>query len=55
METGVDSHHYDGIIIAIPGYDKNIPEVMIALLRLNRPSVIFYGGVFLMVLIMGKI
>ncbi|WP_185859388.1 dihydroxy-acid dehydratase [Blattabacterium cuenoti] len=43
IETVVDSHHYDGII-AIPGCDKNMPGVMIALLRLNRPSIIVYGG-----------
>ncbi|WP_341655838.1 dihydroxy-acid dehydratase [Blattabacterium cuenoti] len=43
IETVVDSHHYDGVI-AIPGCDKNIPGVMIALIRLNRPSIIVYGG-----------
>ncbi|WP_185862204.1 dihydroxy-acid dehydratase [Blattabacterium cuenoti] len=43
IETVVDSHHYDGVI-AIPGCDKNIPGVMIALLRLNRSSIIVYGG-----------
>ncbi|WP_185849301.1 dihydroxy-acid dehydratase [Blattabacterium cuenoti] len=43
IETVVDSHYYDGVI-AIPGCDKNIPGVMIALLRLNRPSIIVYGG-----------
>ncbi|AGD98427.1 dihydroxy-acid dehydratase [Blattabacterium sp. (Blatta orientalis) str. Tarazona] len=43
IETVVDSHHYDGVI-AIPGCDKNLPGVMMALLRLNRPSIIVYGG-----------
>ncbi|WP_185872288.1 dihydroxy-acid dehydratase [Blattabacterium cuenoti] len=43
IETVVNAHYYDGII-AIPGCDKNIPGVMIALLRLNRPSIIVYGG-----------
>ncbi|WP_185859967.1 dihydroxy-acid dehydratase [Blattabacterium cuenoti] len=43
IETVVDSHHYDGVI-AIPGCDKNMPGVMMALLRLNRPSIIVYGG-----------
>ncbi|WP_185873915.1 dihydroxy-acid dehydratase [Blattabacterium cuenoti] len=43
IETVIDSHHYDGVI-AIPGCDKNIPGVMMALLRLNRPSIIVYGG-----------
>ncbi|WP_185876904.1 dihydroxy-acid dehydratase [Blattabacterium cuenoti] len=43
IESVIDSHHYDGVI-AIPGCDKNMPGVMIALLRLNRPSIIVYGG-----------
>ncbi|WP_185868562.1 dihydroxy-acid dehydratase [Blattabacterium cuenoti] len=43
IETVIDAHYYDGVI-AIPGCDKNIPGVMMALLRLNRPSVIVYGG-----------
>ncbi|WP_185872818.1 dihydroxy-acid dehydratase [Blattabacterium cuenoti] len=43
IETVIHSHHYDGVI-AIPGCDKNIPGVMMALLRLNRPSMIIYGG-----------
>ncbi|WP_185882478.1 dihydroxy-acid dehydratase [Blattabacterium cuenoti] len=43
IETVINSHHYDGVI-AIPGCDKNIPGVMMALLRLNRPSMIIYGG-----------
>ncbi|WP_185858028.1 dihydroxy-acid dehydratase [Blattabacterium cuenoti] len=43
IETVVNSHYYDGVI-AIPGCDKNIPGVMMALLRLNRPSIIVYGG-----------
>ncbi|WP_185856170.1 dihydroxy-acid dehydratase [Blattabacterium cuenoti] len=43
IETVVEAHHYDGVI-AIPGCDKNMPGVMISLLRLNRPSIIVYGG-----------
>ncbi|WP_185855575.1 dihydroxy-acid dehydratase [Blattabacterium cuenoti] len=43
IESVVESHCYDGVI-AIPGCDKNIPGVMIGLLRLNRPSIIVYGG-----------
>ncbi|WP_185851645.1 dihydroxy-acid dehydratase [Blattabacterium cuenoti] len=43
IETVVEAHHYDGVI-AIPGCDKNIPGVMISLIRLNRPSIIVYGG-----------
>lgn len=43
IETVANSQHYDGII-AIPGCDKNMPGVLIALIRINRPSVIVYGG-----------
>jgi dihydroxy-acid dehydratase len=43
IETVVIAHHYDGVI-AIPGCDKNIPGVLMGLLRINRPSVIIYGG-----------
>ena len=30
--------------ISIPGCDKNMPGVMIAMARVNRPSLIVYGG-----------
>ncbi|WP_185869684.1 dihydroxy-acid dehydratase [Blattabacterium cuenoti] len=43
IETVIDSHYYDGVI-SIPGCDKNIPGSIIGLLRLNRPSIIVYGG-----------
>lgn len=43
IESVVNAQHYDGII-AIPGCDKNIPGVLMALLRINRPSIIVYGG-----------
>ncbi len=34
---------YDGLI-AIPGCDKNIPGVVMAMGRLNRPALMVYGG-----------
>ena len=34
---------YDGMV-AIPGCDKNMPGVVIAMGRLNRPSIMVYGG-----------
>lgn len=43
IESVVNAQHYDGII-AIPGCDKNMPGVLMALLRINRPSIIVYGG-----------
>lgn len=43
IESVVNAQHYDAII-AIPGCDKNIPGVLMALLRINRPSIIVYGG-----------
>lgn len=43
IETVVNAQHYDGVI-AIPGCDKNMPGVLMALLRINRPSIIVYGG-----------
>jgi dihydroxy-acid dehydratase len=43
FETICRAHHYDGLI-SIPGCDKNLPGVLIAMIRLNRPSFIIYGG-----------
>lgn len=43
IESVVTAHHHDGVI-AIPGCDKNMPGALMALLRLNRPSIIVYGG-----------
>jgi dihydroxy-acid dehydratase len=43
IETVVYAHHYDGLV-AIPGCDKNMPGVLMALLRLNRPAILLYGG-----------
>lgn len=43
IETVVGCEGYDGIV-AIGGCDKNMPGCLIALARLNRPSVFVYGG-----------
>ena len=43
IETVVAAQFYDGVI-AIPGCDKNMPGCMIAIARLNRPSIMVYGG-----------
>ena len=43
FETICRAHHYDGLI-SIPGCDKNLPGVLISMVRLNRPSFIIYGG-----------
>jgi dihydroxy-acid dehydratase len=38
IESVVAAHYYDGVI-AIPGCDKNMPGTIIAMGRLNRPSI----------------
>ena len=43
IESVVSGHFYDGLI-AIPGCDKNMPGSIIAMGRLNRPSIMVYGG-----------
>ncbi|KAF9483471.1 dihydroxy-acid dehydratase [Pholiota conissans] len=43
VETAAGGHHLDGMVV-IPGCDKNMPGVMIALGRLNRPGLMVYGG-----------
>lgn len=43
IETTMGAHFYDGLI-AIPGCDKNMPGCVMAMGRLNRPSLIVYGG-----------
>ena len=37
------AHHYDALI-GIPGCDKNMPGIAMAMCRLNRPSIMIYGG-----------
>ena len=43
VETVMGGQWYDGLI-TIPGCDKNMPGVMIAMGRLNRPALMIYGG-----------
>ena len=43
IETVVGAQWYDGVI-AIAGCDKNMPGAIMALARLNRPSLMVYGG-----------
>lgn len=43
IETVVGAQYYDGLI-TVPGCDKNMPGSVIAMIRLNRPSIMIYGG-----------
>lgn len=43
IETTMGAHWYDALV-AIPGCDKNMPGCLIAMGRLNRPSLMIYGG-----------
>ncbi|KPK51585.1 MAG: dihydroxy-acid dehydratase [Thiotrichales bacterium SG8_50] len=43
VETVVAAQWYDGLV-TIPGCDKNMPGCLIAMGRLNRPSLMVYGG-----------
>ena len=43
IETVVNAQWYDGLI-AVVGCDKNMPGSIIAMGRLNRPSIMVYGG-----------
>jgi dihydroxy-acid dehydratase len=43
IEAVCGAQYYDGLI-ALPGCDKNMPGTLIAMGRLNRPSIMVYGG-----------
>ena len=43
METVVQAMSYDGLITVV-GCDKNMPGALMAMLRLDRPSILVYGG-----------
>ncbi|MGW8309708.1 MAG: dihydroxy-acid dehydratase [Thiogranum sp.] len=43
IETVMNAQWYDANI-SIPGCDKNMPGVMIAMGRVNRPALMIYGG-----------
>src|ERR1700722_922429 len=46
IETVAGAEGFDAVV-AIGGCDKNIPACVMALARLNRPSVFVYGGTIL--------
>ncbi|KAK9471651.1 dihydroxy-acid/6-phosphogluconate dehydratase [Dipodascopsis tothii] len=43
IETVMFGQHYDANV-SIPGCDKNLPGVLMAMGRVNRPSIMLYGG-----------
>lgn len=43
IETNAGAQYYDALI-AIPGCDKNMPGAIMAMGRLDRPSIMLYGG-----------
>ena len=43
VETVVQAMSYDGVVTVV-GCDKNMPGALIGMLRLNRPSILVYGG-----------
>ena len=43
VETVVQAMSYDGVVTVV-GCDKNMPGALMAMLRLDRPSILVYGG-----------
>lgn len=43
IESFILGHSFDGII-AVAGCDKNMPGAIMGMLRVNRPSIMVYGG-----------
>ncbi|EJL68389.1 dihydroxy-acid dehydratase [Chryseobacterium populi] len=43
IEAVCAGQYYDGLI-TVPGCDKNMPGSLMAMARLNRPSIMVYGG-----------
>lgn len=43
METVVNAMAYDALITVV-GCDKNMPGALMAMLRINRPAILVYGG-----------
>ncbi len=43
METVVQAMSYDGLVTVV-GCDKNMPGALMAMIRLDRPSILVYGG-----------
>ena len=53
IETVMGAEGFDGLV-AIGGCDKNMPACVMAMARLNRPSVFVYGGTILPGIFQGK-
>lgn len=43
IETVVEAHSYDALV-TIVGCDKNMPGAIMSMCRVNRPSLLLYGG-----------
>ena len=43
IETVIQAMSYDAVVTVV-GCDKNMPGALIAMIRLNRPSILVYGG-----------
>jgi len=43
VETVMGAQHWDGLV-AVAGCDKNMPGVVMAMARLDRPALMVYGG-----------
>ncbi|MCL4164093.1 UNVERIFIED_CONTAM: hypothetical protein GTU68_037564, partial [Idotea baltica] len=43
IEAVAGAHYYDGLVTVV-GCDKNMPGALMAMGRLNRPSLMLYGG-----------
>src|SRR6478672_5088220 len=43
IETNAGAQYYDALV-CVPGCDKNMPGTIMAMGRLNRPSIMLYGG-----------
>lgn len=43
VEAVCSAQYYDGLITLV-GCDKNMPGALMAMIRLNRPSILVYGG-----------
>ena len=44
VEVMIQAHQFDGMVL-IPSGDKVVPAMVMAAARLNRPSIVLYGGV----------
>lgn len=53
IELMIRAHQYDGIV-GIAGCDKSLPGTMMAMARLNLPSVFVYGGTIMPGILNGK-